>query len=180
MLKLIVPIVLLFAGCGTTKKEVKEDRRTGGIITAIPHPEPKVIQPAVQAPLGTMKWNDGKITKPQPAAIFPAIHFEFDSAEIPESQKEGLIRNARLMTGIFKDENFVLEGHCDSRGTVEYNLALGQMRADAVRDYLKTLGVKEGRVRTVSYGEEYPFCKEQTEACWATNRRVQFTVEATK
>jgi len=69
-----------------------------------------------------------------------------------------------------------LEGHCDERGTNEYNLALGDRRAKAVKDYLVSLGVASGRIDVISYGEEKPVCKEQSEDCWAKNRRAHFIV----
>jgi peptidoglycan-associated lipoprotein len=74
----------------------------------------------------------------------------------------------------------VIEGHADSRGTSEYNLALGERRAAAVRDYLVSLGVSADRVSTVSKGKEQPFCKEETETCWAQNRVGYFLFTALK
>jgi peptidoglycan-associated lipoprotein len=72
----------------------------------------------------------------------------------------------------------MVEGHCDSRGTSEYNLALGERRAKAVQDYLVSLGVPADRVQTVSKGKEQPFCAEQNESCWQQNRRGHFIITA--
>ena len=72
----------------------------------------------------------------------------------------------------------MVEGHADSRGTNEYNLALGERRADAVRDYLVSLGLPNDRMTIVSKGEEQPFCTEETEACWQQNRRGHFIFTA--
>jgi peptidoglycan-associated lipoprotein len=69
-----------------------------------------------------------------------------------------------------------VEGHCDERGTAEYNLALGAKRAKSARDYLVSLGVSPDRLSTISYGEELPLCREATESCWQENRRVHFLV----
>jgi peptidoglycan-associated lipoprotein len=69
-----------------------------------------------------------------------------------------------------------IEGHCDDRGTSEYNLALGAKRAQAAREYLVTLGVAAARLSTISYGEEIPVCKEATESCWQQNRRARFVI----
>ena len=69
-----------------------------------------------------------------------------------------------------------VEGHCDSRGTVEYNLALGAKRAKAVKDYLVSLGIAGDRMSTISYGEELPLCREENEACWSRNRRAHSVV----
>ena len=70
----------------------------------------------------------------------------------------------------------LVEGHCDERGTNEYNLALGDRRAKAARDYLIALGIASNRIEMISYGEEKPLCKESTEECWAKNRRVHFVI----
>ena len=69
-----------------------------------------------------------------------------------------------------------IEGHCDDRGTNEYNLALGAKRAQSAREYLSTLGVAADRLSTISYGEEIPVCREQTDSCWRQNRRARFVV----
>ena len=72
----------------------------------------------------------------------------------------------------------MVEGHADTRGTAEYNLALGERRAAAVRDYLVSLGVAADRITIVSKGKEAPFCSEETEACWQQNRRGHFLITA--
>jgi peptidoglycan-associated lipoprotein len=69
-----------------------------------------------------------------------------------------------------------IEGHCDERGTVEYNLALGSKRAQASKDYLETLGVPASRLSMISYGEEIPVCRENSDSCWEKNRRARFIV----
>jgi peptidoglycan-associated lipoprotein len=73
-----------------------------------------------------------------------------------------------------------IEGHCDERGTAEYNMALGAKRAQTAMDYLATLGIAANRLSTISYGEEVPLCKEQTEECWARNRRARFVISDSK
>jgi peptidoglycan-associated lipoprotein len=101
------------------------------------------------------------------------IHFAFDSYELDEQARSLLRDNAEWL----KDNPKVrveIEGHCDERGTVEYNLALGAKRAKAAKDYLATLGISSERMSTISYGEELPLCSEHTEACWAENRRCHF------
>lgn len=101
------------------------------------------------------------------------LHFAFDSYELDEGARQILRDNAEWL----KDNPSVrveIEGHCDERGTVEYNLALGAKRARAAKDYLSTLGVSQDRMSTISYGEELPLCSEHTEACWADNRRCHF------
>ena len=73
---------------------------------------------------------------------------------------------------------FVVEGHCDERGTEAYNLALGEQRAAAAKDYLAALGVDASRIQTVSYGKERPFCTEATDPCWQSNRRDHLLITA--
>jgi len=101
------------------------------------------------------------------------VHFPFDSDEIDDASRETLDANAAWLTDNAKTR-VELEGHCDSRGTVEYNLALGARRARAVQEYLVGQGVAAERLTTNSYGKELPVCREETEACWARNRRVHF------
>jgi peptidoglycan-associated lipoprotein len=72
----------------------------------------------------------------------------------------------------------LIEGHCDERGTSEYNLALGDRRANAAREYLASLGIDASRIRTVSYGKERPFCTASTEECWQQNRRAHLLITA--
>ncbi len=103
------------------------------------------------------------------------IHFEYDKADIREGDRPTLTKNADVL----KKYDFLrvsVEGHCDERGTVEYNLALGERRAKAAYDYLVSLGVPAARLKTVSYGKEVPVCSESNEACWQRNRRAKFTV----
>jgi peptidoglycan-associated lipoprotein len=105
------------------------------------------------------------------------IHFEFDRADIsPEAAKilevsAGWLKaNPRYLV--------LIEGHTDERGTNEYNLALGERRARASRNYLVSLGVAARRVSVISYGEERPMCMSSNEECWAQNRRAHFAVNA--
>ena len=105
------------------------------------------------------------------------IHFDFDKADIREADKPVLTKNAEVLKK-FDFLRVTVEGHCDERGTVEYNLALGERRAKAAYDYLVSLGVPADRLKTVSYGKEIPVCSESNEECWARNRRAKFTVTA--
>jgi peptidoglycan-associated lipoprotein len=103
------------------------------------------------------------------------VHFDFDKSDLRETDRPLLAKNAEVL----KKYDFLIvtvEGHCDSRGTVEYNLALGERRAKATFDYLASLGVPMDRLKTVSYGKEIQLCQEETEDCWARNRRAHFAV----
>jgi peptidoglycan-associated lipoprotein len=103
------------------------------------------------------------------------VHFEFNRADIRDVDRSILTRDAEILRK-FDFLRVTVEGHCDERGTVEYNLALGERRAAATRDYLVSLGVAADRLRTASYGKEAPACYEHGEDCWARNRRAHLTV----
>jgi peptidoglycan-associated lipoprotein len=103
------------------------------------------------------------------------VFFEYDKYELRGEARTVLQENARYLKEA-SSASVLLEGHCDERGTNEYNLALGQRRADAVLEYLVDLGVERSRLRTLSYGEERPFAMGSTESVWAQNRRVHFNV----
>ena len=103
------------------------------------------------------------------------VFFDYDAFELRQDARDRLAQNAKFLTS---HPEFILtiEGHADERGTNEYNLALGDRRANAAREYLSTLGVGGDRLRTVTYGEERPFCGESAESCWQQNRRAHFTI----
>ncbi|MBK9796482.1 MAG: peptidoglycan-associated lipoprotein Pal [Holophagaceae bacterium] len=109
-------------------------------------------------------------------AALLTIHFDFDKAEIKEKDRAILQGIANFMKA-FPMAKVEVEGHCDERGTNEYNLALGNKRAAAALAYLKTLGVDEARFTTISYGKEKPICAEAKEGCWSQNRRGEFKLK---
>ena len=103
------------------------------------------------------------------------VHFEYDRYQLREEDRGVLQRQASWLQK-YPQVRVTVEGHCDERGTREYNLALGARRANAVKEYLVSLGVSSGRVETISYGKERPVCTESTEDCNAQNRRGVTTV----
>jgi peptidoglycan-associated lipoprotein len=107
--------------------------------------------------------------------LLPEIHFAYDRADIGEADRAILAKNAEALKK-FDFLRVTVEGHADERGTVEYNLALGERRAKAAIDYLTSLGVPADRLKSVSYGKEVPLCQQSTEDCWARNRRDHFAV----
>ncbi len=115
------------------------------------------------------------ISEEEKAQIFKNIYFDFDKYDIKEEYREVLKRIADWLIE-HPSVKLIVEGHCDERGTNEYNLGLGDRRANAVKDYLISLGVSPERIETVSYGEERPVCTEHNEECWWRNRRAQFVV----
>jgi len=104
------------------------------------------------------------------------IHFAFDSSELSSEAKDLLKQKAQWLKQN-PNVSVTIQGHCDERGTIEYNLALGERRANAVENYLQDLGIGAFRLDTVSYGEERPLDPGQTEAAYAKNRRAQFVLK---
>ena len=105
----------------------------------------------------------------------PDVYFDYDEASLSDDTRDKLSRNADLMKSN-AGFSVTIEGHADSRGTSEYNLALGERRANAVRDYLTSLGIAGTRMRTISYGRERPVCTEEVESCWSQNRRAHLVI----
>ena len=105
-------------------------------------------------------------------------YFDYDKSDIRSDARDSLTRDATLLKQIFaQDPQFtvVVEGHCDERGSAEYNLALGDRRASSARDFLVQLGVPADRLKTISYGKERPQCTEANESCWQRNRRAHLS-----
>jgi peptidoglycan-associated lipoprotein len=104
------------------------------------------------------------------------VYFEYDKSNIRGDQQASIQADAQFLNqhpGI----SFTIEGHCDERGSTEYNLALGDQRASSVKDALVSAGVSANRIKTISYGKEKPFCMESNEACWQQNRRGHFVYQ---
>jgi peptidoglycan-associated lipoprotein len=109
-------------------------------------------------------------------AALKNIHFDYDKYEIKQNDRTVLQGIADFMKA-FPTAKIEIQGHCDERGTNEYNLALGNKRAAAAMAYLKTLGVDEARFTTISFGKEKPLCTEAKESCWSQNRRGEFHIK---
>ena len=137
-----------------------------------PVPEPAGVppEPRIEDPL---KVSDiDKINQNSP---FQPVFFAYDSTEIDGVGQQTLNANAGILKK-YPEWVITIEGHADERGTAEYNLALGNRRASAARTYLISLGIPADRLRTVSYGKEFPFDPTHTEAAWSENRRAHFVL----
>jgi peptidoglycan-associated lipoprotein len=146
---------------------------TGGTAAAQP--------PAAPAPATAAPQTPATTARPQPkefvaVADVKPIYFDFDKYDIRPADAKVLDANAQWLKS--NDQQLVLiEGHCDERGTNEYNLALGERRAKSAMNYLVSQGVQASRITIISYGEERPSCTQKTEECWSKNRRAQFLVK---
>jgi peptidoglycan-associated lipoprotein len=101
--------------------------------------------------------------------------FDLDKSDLRPDARDALTKDAEFLRS-YPDIRISIEGHCDERGSTEYNLGLGERRADAAKNYLVSLGIQAGRIDTVSWGKERPFCTEHNEACWQQNRRAHFVM----
>ena len=135
----------------------------------VAEPQPVPPEPAVD----TLESRDiDEINKNSP---FQPVFYSLDSSEVDGGGQQALNTNAEILKK-YPTWVITIEGHADERGTAEYNLALGERRALAARNYLVSLGIPADRLRTVSYGKEFPFDPGHNEAAWAKNRRAQFVV----
>jgi peptidoglycan-associated lipoprotein len=151
----------------------------GSAGTATPSPprpaeEPIPVPPE---PIGSDAISSASLDDLNRNSPLKPVFFELDSSEISPEGKKVLEENATLLKR-YTTWSVTIEGHCDDRGTAEYNLALGERRASASRAYLVSLGIPADRLRTVSYGKEFPFDPGHDEAAYAKNRRAHFVITA--
>jgi peptidoglycan-associated lipoprotein len=137
-----------------------------------PPPRPEVVAPVVDEYARIKAMSAEDIEK---SGLLAEVYFDFDKADIREQDRAVLAKDAEALKK-FDFLRVTVEGHCDERGAVDYNLALGDRRAKAAYDYLVSLGVPADRLKIVSYGKEVPACTQSTEECWQKNRRAHFTV----
>ena len=167
---------------GCAKKQVKTE---GGQIKQVQPSE----KPAAEAPAEKPSEQERKVTEappgpneqPQPVEAPKAernlndVFYAFDSYELSPDDQKTLQDDANWLKAN-PNSMVTIEGHCDDRGTVEYNLALGEKRAQVAKSYLVSLGIKGDRLKTISYGKSKPFDNGNNEAAWAKNRRAHFVV----
>jgi peptidoglycan-associated lipoprotein len=141
----------------------------------IPPQEEEVTQPAQEEPVETPEPEPEPVIKKITDAEFKTVYFDFDKYNLVDSAKQALELNARILKE-HPDVIVKIEGNCDERGTVEYNLSLGDKRAMAAKDYLIGLGINADRLQTISYGKSRPAVMGNNEAAWAKNRRDNFRI----
>lgn len=167
----------LFLTVSCAKKAVVSDAGTvsGAATTEDPNVKAKIEAERLAAEKAA-KERAAKLAAARKAFENENVHFDFDSSELTAAAKALLKDKAAWLT-----ENasaaVIIEGHCDERGTTEYNLALGDRRATAAKAYLVDLGIAASRMETISYGEEKPVDTGKTELAWAMNRRAHFVIK---
>lgn len=145
----------------------------GGKKAVEPTPEDTGSSTPIEEPTDTpVETTDTRATEVSPISVSD-VFFAFDQFNLSSEAKSTLEANAREMKRV-ADASVTIEGHCDERGTKAYNLALGDKRANAAKDYLVSLGVTASRITTISYGKERPFDTGSSESAWAKNRRAHF------
>ena len=189
MIWIVVPALLTFLyGC-PKKKPAPPPADLNVETTTVPAPPPAtttappqdVQQPAApevnDQKEDLLQSSDLQVVNSelQRRGFSPDIYFDYDESTLSDDTRDKLSRNADLLKGNAQ-LSVTVEGHADARGTSEYNLALGERRANAVRDYLTSLGIAGTRLRTISYGKERPVCTEEAESCWSQNRRAHMVI----
>ena len=152
------------AGCATKPKELPPQPVAASTST---QPGPPMA-PTPPQPVGPVPGSQADFLA---SVISDTVHFELDKYDI-DGESQGILRSQAQWLGRYPGKSVTIEGHCDERGTREYNLALGERRANAAKNYLVGLGIDPGRITTVSYGKERPADPASTEEAYAMNRRA--------
>jgi len=157
----LVCLAMVVGGCGG--KKPPEEPAQPPVAETTPPPPPPPAETTTPAPVE------------KPALSLSPVYFEFDRYDLRDDARMTLGANGKGLQD-YSSVNITIEGHCDERGTTEYNLALGEKRAKAAYDYLVSYGIPASRMSTVSYGEERPADAGHDEMAWAKNRRAEFVV----
>ena len=179
VLATLLSALLITTGCSNKEPEVTPPPAEMEVeppptdVRETPKPAPVVDQTETKPPEDIEQMQ----ARLESSGLLGDVFYDFDKYDLRPEARERLAKNAEFMNSSEgRSLTFRIEGHCDERGTNEYNLALGQNRGTTALDYLSSLGVDRSRFQTVSYGEERPFCTESTEACWQKNRRARFVI----
>jgi peptidoglycan-associated lipoprotein len=170
---LLVVMALFMGGCAKKQVQVTPPVTTGAQDAALSEEEKRRI---AEEELARAERDRLLREQERLAGILRDVLFDFDSYAVSGTELPKIEGVASYMKQDGKVK-MAVEGHCDERGTVDYNFALGQKRAEAVKSYLVKLGIDAGRIRTISYGKELPLEAGQTEQSWAKNRRAHFKID---
>ena len=183
---LIIMGIVSIAGCSTkrilppdqpaaeqTQAEEKAGDKKTGADTAVSKEPPK--ESITEKQISKAQPSDSEMSIKELQTKIKDIHFDYDKYDIRDDAKPVMKEVADALSKNRKIK-VIIEGHCDERGTNEYNLGLGDRRASSTKEYLVSLGIPTGKIETISYGEEKPLCAVQTEDCWNKNRRGHFVL----
>ena len=175
----LVTLMAALAIAGGCKKKAPTTAQDARPVSAKPPSETQVPPPATTAPRRDVEAEvlSQDIDKMNKAGYLTDAFFDYDQSDLREDARTALAADAAWLKR-YPTVQVLIEGHADERGTSAYNLALGDRRANAAKEYLVSLGVDGSRIRTVSYGKERPFCTESTESCWQQNRRAHLVITA--
>jgi peptidoglycan-associated lipoprotein len=168
--------LLVTAGC-CTKKPVPAPAPEVAAEAPAPVPVPTEAPIAVPVAEPVVETLPADLAELNKMGYLKDIFFDFDLYDVRAVERDAMAANADWLKK-WPTVKIQIEGHCDERGSNKYNMALGEKRASAARDYLVSLGIDGGRVSTISYGEERPFVEGQNEEAWSQNRRAHFVVTA--
>jgi len=176
----VLSISVLWTGCAR-KRAVTTPPSPPSAPVEAPAPPPPPAPAPIETPPPAASPFDGDLDAVNryvaEHGLLADVYFDYDRDELRGDARSRLQLNAEFMKA---QPQFVvtLEGHCDERGSIGYNVALGDRRATSSKHYVASLGVADGRMQSVSYGKERPVCTESNEACWSRNRRVHFVITA--
>ena len=185
ILVLALALMVTFSFSACTKKKISSEASTTTTTSTEEEARQRVEEEARQEALREENLREERGSEQQAKERIEAgrsvfenedIYFEFDSIRLTPEAQEILTQKAAWLR-MNPGARVTIEGHCDDRGTNEYNLALGEGRAQSARDFLVDLGINESRLKSLSYGEERPFAAGQDEETWARNRRAHFVIE---
>jgi len=169
--------LLVTAGCCTKKPAPTPAPEVTVEPTPAPIPVPTeapIVAPVAEPVPESLPADLAELNK---KGYLKDVFFDYDQYDVKADQRDAMAGNAEWLKK-WPTVKIQIEGHCDERGSNKYNMALGDKRANAARDYLVSLGIDAARVTTISYGEERPFVEGQTEDAWSQNRRAHFVVTA--
>lgn len=181
---LVISGIVLIAGCSTKRilppeqpateqTEEKAGDKKAGVDTGVSKEPPR--ESITEKQLSKAQPSDIETTIKELQTKIKDIYFDYDKYDMRDDAKPVMKEVADMLSKNRKIK-VIIEGHCDERGTNEYNLGLGDRRANSAKQYMASLGIPSGKIETISYGEEKPVCSEQAEECWGKNRRAHFVL----
>lgn len=175
MMAVLGMVAMMAAGCAK-EEVVKKDEPMVQEQTVQKQQEPAKVEPVKQPEPPKPQEQEATAAKASVAVALETVYFDYDKSDLRQDARDVLSKNAEALIKQATDAKIKIEGHCDERGSDEYNLALGERRAKSVAKYLTSLGVSEDRISTISFGKEKPAVTGSDESAWSKNRRAEFVI----